>query len=52
MSVALTERVDVTGSVVYGFLHTNRGTILQIPGTVIELRQDLWVFSIGLTFDL
>ncbi len=52
MSVALTERVDITGSVVYGFLHTNRGTILQIPGTVIELRQDLYTFSLGLTFQL
>jgi long-chain fatty acid transport protein len=52
MSVALTERVDITGSVVYGFLHTNRGTILQIPGTVIELRQDLYTFSLGLTFGL
>jgi long-chain fatty acid transport protein len=52
MTVALTERVDITGSVVYGFLHTNRGTILQIPGTVIELRQDLYTFSLGLTFGL
>ncbi len=52
MSVALTERVDITGSVVYGFLHTNRGTILEIPGTVIELRQDLYTFSLGLTFQL
>jgi long-chain fatty acid transport protein len=51
-SVALTERVDITGSVVYGLLHTNRGTILEIPGTVVELRQDLYTFSLGLSFGL
>ena len=51
-SVALTERVDITGSVVYGLPHTNRGTILEIPGTVVELRQDLYTFSLGLTFGL
>jgi long-chain fatty acid transport protein len=51
-SVALTERVDITGSVVYGFLHTNRGTILEIPGTLVEIRQDLYTFSLGLTFGL
>jgi long-chain fatty acid transport protein len=52
MSVALTDRVDITGSVVYGFLHTIRGTILEIPGTTVELRQDLYTFSLGLTFQL
>jgi long-chain fatty acid transport protein len=51
-SVALTDRVDLTGSVVYGFLHTMRGTILQIPGTLVELRQDLYTFSLGLSFKL
>jgi long-chain fatty acid transport protein len=51
-SVALTDRVDITGSVVYGFQHSNRGTILQIPGTLVELRQDLYTFSLGLTFGL
>jgi hypothetical protein len=51
-SVALTERVDITGSIVYGFLHTNRGTILEIPGTLVEIRQDLYTFSLGLTFEL
>lgn len=51
-TVALTERVDVAGSVVYGFPHTNSGSILQIPGTTIELRQDLWTFSLGLIFGL
>ncbi len=51
-SVALTERVDITGAIVYGFLHTNRGTILEIPGTVVEIRQDLYTFSLGLTFQL
>lgn len=51
-SVALTDRVDIIGSIVYGFLHTNRGTILEIPGTVVEIRQDLYTFSIGLTFKL
>ncbi len=51
-SVALTDRVDITGSIVYGFRHTNRGTILEIPGTVIEIRQDLYTFSLGLTFQL
>jgi long-chain fatty acid transport protein len=52
VTVALTERVDVAGSVVYGFPHTNTGSILQIPGTVIELQQDLWTFSLGLIFGL
>jgi long-subunit fatty acid transport protein len=51
-SVALTERVDLVASVVYGFPHTNSGTILQIPGTAIDLRQDLWAFSLGFTFRL
>jgi long-chain fatty acid transport protein len=51
-TVALTERVDVAGSVVYGFPHTNAGTILQIPGTSIEIRQGLWTFSLGLIFGL
>jgi long-chain fatty acid transport protein len=51
-TVALTERVDVAGSVVYGFQHTIAGTILQIPGTLIELRQDLWTFNLGLIFGL
>jgi long-chain fatty acid transport protein len=51
-TVALTERVDVAGSVVYGFPHTNTGTILQIPGTLIELQQGLWTFSLGLIFGL
>jgi hypothetical protein len=52
MSVALTEKVDITGAVVYGFPSTNRGTILQIPGTLIELQQDLYTFSLGLSFKL
>ena len=51
-SVALTDRVDITGSVVYGLPHTNRGTILQIPGTLVEIRQDLYTFNLGLTFGL
>jgi long-chain fatty acid transport protein len=51
-SIDLTDRVDITGSVVYGFLNTNRGTILQIPGTLVEIRQDLYTFSLGLTFRL
>jgi long-chain fatty acid transport protein len=51
-SVALTDRVDLVASVVYGFPHTNTGTILQIPGTSISLRQDLWAFSLGFTFAL
>jgi long-subunit fatty acid transport protein len=51
-SVSLTDRVDITGAVVYGFLHTNRGTILEIPGTLVEIRQDLYTFSLGLTFQL
>ncbi len=52
MSVALTDRVDVTGAVVYGFPSTSRGTILQIPGTLIQLEQDLYTFSLGLSFKL
>jgi long-chain fatty acid transport protein len=48
----LTDRVDLTGSIVYGFPSTNRGTILQIPGTSVEIRQDLYTFNLGLTFKL
>jgi long-chain fatty acid transport protein len=51
-SVALTEKVDLTGSVVYGFQNRMRGTILEIPGTLVELRQDLYTFSLGLSFRL
>jgi long-subunit fatty acid transport protein len=52
VTVALTERVDIVGSIVYGLRHTNEGTILEIPGTSIELRQDLYTFSLGLVFGL
>ncbi|HXV62115.1 MAG TPA: outer membrane protein transport protein [Vicinamibacteria bacterium] len=52
LTVALTERVDIVGSVVYALRHTNRGTILEIPGTAIELGQDLATFSLGFAFRL
>jgi long-chain fatty acid transport protein len=51
-SVALTDRVDITGSVVYGFNHVSEGTILQIPGTLVRTQQDLYTFSLGLAFGL
>lgn len=52
LTVALTEDVDIVGSTVYGLRHTNSGSILEIPGTSIELRQDLWTFSLGFSFKL
>ena len=48
--VALTEYADISGSVAYAFKSTINGTVLEIPGTFIELRQDLTTFSLGLTF--
>jgi long-subunit fatty acid transport protein len=52
VTVALTESVDIVGSVVYAFSHTSRGTILEIPGTAVQLKQDLGTFSLGLRFRL
>ena len=49
-TIALTEKVDIVGGVVYGLSNTNRGTILQIPGTLVELKQDLATFSLGFAF--
>ena len=52
VTVALTESVDIMGSAVYAFSHTNESTILEIPGTQIRLKQDLGTFSLGLRFRL
>ena len=52
VAVALTDDVDIVGSTVYGLRHTNTGSILEIPGTTIELIQDLWTFSLGFNFKL
>ena len=51
-SLALTDRVDLVGSVYYAFPHTNTGTILEIPGTTVELRQELTTISLGFAFEL
>lgn len=51
-SFALTEKVDLVGSVYYAFPHTNTGTILEIPGTTVELRQELTTISLGFAFEL
>ncbi|MGH9463204.1 MAG: OmpP1/FadL family transporter, partial [Vicinamibacteria bacterium] len=52
VTVALTESVDLVGSAVYAFTQTNRSSILEIPGTEIQLKQDLGTFSLGLRFRL
>jgi long-chain fatty acid transport protein len=52
VTVALTESVDIVGSAVYAFTHTNRSLILERPGTVVQLKQDLGTFSLGLRFRL
>lgn len=51
-ALALTDRVDLVGSVYYAFPHTNTGTILEIPGTTLELRQELTTISLGFAFEL
>ena len=51
-SFALTEKVDLVGSLYYAFPHTNTGTILEIPGTTVELRQELTTISLGFAFEL
>ena len=52
LSVALTSKVDLVGGLYYAFKTTNRGTILEIPGTAIELSQDLTTISLGFSFKL
>ena len=51
-SFALTQKVDLVGSVYYAFPHTNTGTILEIPGSTVELRQELTTISLGFSFEL
>ena len=51
-SFALTEKVDLVGSVYYALPHTNTGTILEVPGTTVELRQELTTISLGFAFEL
>jgi long-subunit fatty acid transport protein len=48
--VALTDYADISGSIAYAFKSNIAGTIQEIPGTFIQLRQDLTTFSLGLTF--
>jgi hypothetical protein len=43
--LALTERVDLVGSVYYAFPHTN-------TGTMVELKQELTTVSLGFAFEL
>ena len=52
VTVALTRSVDIVGSAVYAFEEKSQGTILQIPGTAIQLKQALGTFSLGLRFKL
>jgi long-subunit fatty acid transport protein len=52
LTYRMTDAVDLTGSVVYALKHSIGGTILEIPGTAIELRQDLTTMSLGFTFKL
>jgi hypothetical protein len=40
------------GSVYYAFPHTSTGAILEIPGTTVELRQELTTISLGFAFEL
>lgn len=51
-SFALTGRVDLVGSLYYAFPHTISGPILEIPGTTVELRQELTTISLGFAFEL
>jgi len=51
-SFALTEKVDLVGSLYYAFPHTNNGTILELPGTAVQLRQELTTISLGFAFEL
>ncbi len=50
LTVALTDVVDLTGSVYFAPRTTNTGSILEVPGTAVQIRQDLTTFSLGLTF--
>ena len=52
LTVALTERVDIVGGFLYALQHSNSGSILEIPGSAIELRQDLSTFNLGFAFKL
>ncbi len=52
VTVALTRTVDIVGSAVYAFEEKSQGTILQIPGTAIQLKQSLGTFSLGLRFKI
>lgn len=50
LSVDLTERIELTGSIVYAPQDKIQGTILEIPGTVIQIKQDLTTINIGFNF--
>jgi long-chain fatty acid transport protein len=52
LTYSMTETVELTGSVVYALRHSIGGSILEIPGTAIELRQDMTTISLGFTFNL
>jgi long-subunit fatty acid transport protein len=52
LTYSMTETVELTGSVVHALRHSIGGSILEIPGTGIELRQDMTIISLGFTFNL
>jgi long-subunit fatty acid transport protein len=50
VTVAMTDKVDLSFSVVHALRSTNQGTFVEIPGTVVIVKQDLTTFSLGLSF--
>jgi long-chain fatty acid transport protein len=50
MSIDMTERIELTASVVYAPQHKIQGTILEIPGTAIQIKQDLTTINVGFNF--
>ena len=48
----LTRVVGRWDGVYYAFPHTNTGSILEVPGTTVELRQELTTISLGFAFEL
>jgi long-chain fatty acid transport protein len=47
LTVAMTESVDLAFSLAYSLRNTNQGTILEIPGTAVVLKQDLTAINLG-----
>ncbi len=52
LTVAMTEMVDLAFSVAYSLRNTNQGTILEIPGTTVVLKQDLTAINLGFRWRL